>query len=138
AAARPPFRFAPRGGPPLVMGVLNVTPDSFSDGGRFLDADAAHAHALRLVLEGADILDIGGESSRPGAEPLSESEELARVIPVIEGVRRKSAVPISIDTMKPAVARAAIEAGADIWNDVAALRAPGALETAAELGAPVI
>ncbi len=132
------LRFAQRAGRPLVMGVVNVTPDSFSDGGRFLDAAAARAHALRLIGEGADILDIGGESTRPGAEPLAEAEERGRVLPVIDAVRRESAIPISIDTMKPGVARAAMAAGADVWNDVAALRAPGALEAAAALGAPVI
>jgi dihydropteroate synthase len=111
------FRF-PR--PALVMGIVNVTPDSFSDGGRFLDADAAAAHALRLVEQGAEILDIGGESSRPGAQPVSEAEELRRVIPVIEKLVARVKVPLSIDTMKPAVARAALAAGASIVNDVGA------------------
>jgi dihydropteroate synthase len=120
------------------MGVVNVTPDSFSDGGQHDTAPAAVAHALSLVEQGADILDIGGESTRPGAEPVSEAEELSRVIPVIEGVRRKSNVAISIDTMKPAVARAAVAAGATMWNDVAALREPGALDAAAELGCEVV
>lgn len=121
-----------------VMGVVNVTPDSFSDGGRHDCAPAAVAHALSLVEHGADILDIGGESTRPGAEPVSVDEELARVLPVIEGVRRQSVVAISIDTMKPAVARAAMAAGATIWNDVAALREPGALDAAADLGCEVV
>jgi dihydropteroate synthase len=120
------------------MGVLNVTPDSFSDGGRFLAPDAARAQAARLIEDGADILDVGGESTRPGADALSEADEIARVLPVIEAVRRESAIPISVDTMKPGVMRAALAAGADLWNDVAALRAPGALQAAAELHAPVI
>ena len=121
-----------------VMGVVNVTPDSFSDGGRHDTTSAAVAHALWLIDQGADILDIGGESTRPGAEPVSEAEELARVIPVIEGVRRQSGVALSIDTMKPGVARAAVMAGATMWNDVAALREPGALEAAAGLGCDVV
>ena len=111
------------------MGVVNVTPDSFSDGGRFLDAGAALAQARRLIAEGADILDIGGESTRPGAAPVTAAEEIARIVPVIEAIRAESAVPISIDTMKPEVARAAVAAGATIWNDVTALgwrrRQPG-------------
>ena len=120
------------------MGVVNVTPDSFSDGGRFLDEAAAVSHALRLIGEGADILDIGGESTRPGAEPVSVDEEIARVLPVIEAVRRESELPVSIDTMKPEVARAAAAAGATIWNDVSALRGVGALQAAAELGCGVV
>jgi dihydropteroate synthase len=121
------------------MGVVNVTPDSFSDGGRFLHEAAAVAHARKLLADGADILDIGGESTRPGAEPVSADLELARVLPVIEAVRRDSAVPISIDTTKPEVARAAVEAGAAIWNDVTALRgAPDSADAAAELGCDVI
>ncbi len=123
---------------PLVMGIINVTPDSFSDGGQFADSDAAIDHALQRVRDGADILDIGGESTRPGAHPVGEADELRRVVPVIRGIRRHSKVAISIDTMKPNVARAAIEAGASIWNDVNALRAPGALAMAAELGCGVI
>jgi dihydropteroate synthase len=123
----------------LVMGIVNVTPDSFSDGGRFLDRESAVEHARRLIGEGADILDIGGESTRPGAEPVTEADEIARVVPVIEAVRRESAVPISIDTMKPAVARAAVEAGATMWNDVTALTwSPDSLATAAELGCEVV
>jgi dihydropteroate synthase len=106
--------------PALVMGVVNVTPDSFSDGGKFLDPDAAVAHALELVEQGAEILDIGGESTRPGAEPVDEKEELRRVIPVFERLASKVKIPLSIDTMKPAVARAALQAGASIVNDVAA------------------
>jgi dihydropteroate synthase len=121
------------------MGIVNVTPDSFSDGGRFLDPGLAVAHARRLVAEGADMLDIGGESTRPGAAPTAEAEETARVVPVIEAIRRESAIPISVDTMKPAVARAAVRAGATMWNDVSALRwAPESLATAAELGCEVV
>ncbi len=108
--------------PALVMGVVNVTPDSFSDGGKFLDAGAAVAHGLNLVAQGAEILDIGGESTRPGAEPVSEAEELRRVLPVIELLAGRVRVPLSIDTTKPAVARAALAAGASIVNDVAAHR----------------
>ena len=122
------------------MGVVNATPDSFSDGGRFLDGAAAVSHGLRLLADGADILDIGGESTRPEAEPVPDAEELARIVPVIARIKaeRPDAV-ISVDTMKPAVARAAIEAGAAIWNDVTALSyAPDSLETAAELGCEVV
>ena len=108
--------------PALVMGIVNVTPDSFSDGGRFLDARAAVAHALRLIEEGAEIIDVGGESSRPGAVPVSEAGELRRVMPVIEELTGKVRVPLSIDTIKPGVARAALGAGASIVNDVAANR----------------
>jgi dihydropteroate synthase len=120
----------------LVMGVVNVTPDSFSDGGRFLEPAAAVEHALRLVHEGADILDIGGESTRPGADPVSEAEELRRVIPVVEEVARRVPVAVSIDTQKPAVARAALEAGASLVNDVGANREdPGMWQTVAQAGA---
>jgi dihydropteroate synthase len=123
----------------LVMGVVNVTPDSFSDGGRHLAPENALAHARRLIADGADILDIGGESTRPGAEPVAEAEELARTIPLIAAIRAESDVPLSIDTMKPAVARAAISAGASIWNDVSALRfSPDAPAVAAELGRQVV
>jgi dihydropteroate synthase len=108
--------------PALVMGIVNVTPDSFSDGGRFLDADAAVAHGLTLEEQGAEILDVGGESTRPGVVPVDEAEELRRVIPVIEQLSKRAKVPVSIDTMKPAVARAALAAGASIVNDVAANR----------------
>lgn len=118
------FRF-PR--PALIMGVVNVTPDSFSDGGRFLEPDAAVAHALKLVEQGAEILDIGGESTRPQAVPVGEIEELRRVIPVIERLAGCVQVPISIDTMKPAVARAALAAGASLVNDVAANREDDAM-----------
>ena len=122
---------------PAVMGVLNVTPDSFSDGGRFAVAEAAVRHALRMADEGAAIIDIGGESTRPGAEPINEQEELDRVVPVIEAIRRELDIPISVDTSKPAVMRAAADAGADMINDVYALRGEGALETAVELQKPV-
>ncbi|MEA1943211.1 MAG: dihydropteroate synthase [Pseudomonadota bacterium] len=123
---------------PFVMGVLNVTPDSFSDGGKWIDQQAAVARALEMLGNGADVIDIGGESTRPGAEPVPEDEELRRVIPVIKALRERTAARISVDTVKPVVARAAVEAGADIWNDVMALRHDGAVETAAELGVPVI
>lgn len=124
-------------GPALVMGIVNVTPDSFSDGGRFEQAEQAVEHGLRLAEEGADILDIGGESTRPGAQPVGIEEELARVIPVIERLSRQCDVPISIDTSKPEVMRAAVSAGAAMINDVNGLRAPGAVATAAELAVPV-
>jgi dihydropteroate synthase len=117
---------------PFVMGIVNVTPDSFSDGGRFLSTDIAVEHALNLILDGADILDIGGESTRPGAKVVSIDEELKRVIPVIEALRKTCTVPISIDTYKPDVMRHAIAAGADIVNDVRALQEPNALEIVAE------
>jgi dihydropteroate synthase len=115
------FRFEfPR--PAMLMGIVNVTPDSFSDGGRFLDTDKAIQHALSLVDQGADILDIGGESTRPGAAFVTEKVELARVIPVIERLAQRVQVPLSIDTVKPNVARAALKAGASIVNDIAANR----------------
>ena len=113
--------------PALVMGIVNVTPDSFSDGGRFLDASAAVAHALQLVEQGAGIIDVGGESTRPGALPVTEPEELRRVMPVIEQLAGRIKVPISIDTAKAGVARAALAAGASIVNDVAANREDDAL-----------
>src|SRR5450432_2142925 len=113
--------------PALVMGIVNVTPDSFSDGGKFLDSRKAIRHALKLAEQGAEILDIGGESTRPGAKPVSEKEELRRVIPVIAKLASKIEIPLSIDTMKPVVARAALEAGASIVNDVAANRKNGAM-----------
>jgi len=122
---------------PVVMGVLNVTPDSFSDGGRYASADAALAQARRMIEEGAAIIDVGGESTRPGAEPVPEAEELARVLPVIERIGRELGCLISIDTMKPGVMRAACAAGAELINDVMALRAPGALEVARHAGAAV-
>jgi len=120
------------------MGVLNLTPDSFSDGADLASPMAAADRAAQMTAEGADWLDVGGESTRPGAAPVGEAEELARVIPAIDAIWARTAAPISIDTMKPAVARAAIAAGASLWNDVYALRAPGALETAAELGCGVV
>jgi dihydropteroate synthase len=117
-------------GAPVVMGVLNVTPDSFSDGGRFNERDAALLHARRMIEEGATIIDIGGESTRPGAASAGVDDELARVVPVIEALRRESDVFISVDTSKPEVMRAACAAGADIINDVRALVEPGALAAA--------
>ena len=113
--------------PALVMGIVNVTPDSFFDGGRFLEAQAAVAHSLQLVEQGAEIIDIGGESTRPGALPVDEDEELRRVLPVIKRLAGQVKVPISIDTVKPGVARAALDAGASIVNDVAANREDPAL-----------
>jgi dihydropteroate synthase len=121
------------------MGVLNVTPDSFSDGGRFTGLDAAVAQARRLISDGADILDIGGESTRPGAAPVDEAEEIGRIEPLIRALAAETGARISIDTMKPAVARAAVAAGASIWNDVTALgHAPHSLDTAAALGCDVV
>lgn len=122
---------------PRVMGVLNVTPDSFSDGGRFADADAAVAHALRMIEEGAALIDIGGESTRPGAQPVDADAEIRRVVPVIEALAARTDVLLSIDTSKPAVMTAAVQAGATMINDVRALREPGALEAAAASGAAV-
>ena len=113
----------------LVMGILNVTPDSFSDGGQFDRVDLALEHAMDMQKEGADIIDIGGESTRPGAKAVSIEAELERVIPVIEAIRQQSTVPISIDTSKPEVMRAAVEAGADMVNDVNALQMEGGVET---------
>ena len=123
---------------PQVMGIVNVTPDSFSDGGAHDSVDAAIAHGLRLVEEGADVLDIGGESTRPGAAEVDVDEELRRVLPVIERLAATVAVPISIDTSKPEVMRAAVSAGASMINDVFALRRDGALDMAATLGVPVV
>ena len=132
------FEFAfPR--PALVMGVVNVTPDSFSDGGHYFDCAAAVAHAEELAAQGADIIDVGGESTRPGAEPVDEPEELRRVIPVVEKLSARLKCPISIDTMKPGVARAALQAGASIVNDVAANRTDDAMwRLVAESGAGYI
>ncbi|TXD42587.1 dihydropteroate synthase [Xanthomonas campestris] len=123
---------------PQVMGIVNVTPDSFSDGGQHTTVDAAVAHGLRLVAEGAAVLDVGGESTRPGASAVSLEDELQRVIPVIQALSAQTAVPISVDTYKPEVMRAAVAAGAGMINDVHALRSPGALEAAAELAVPVV
>ncbi|NOU25559.1 MAG: dihydropteroate synthase [Methylotenera sp.] len=122
---------------PHVMGIVNVTPDSFSDGGKFSSTDMAVEHALKLIAEGADILDVGGESTRPGAHPVSLDEELSRVIPVIETLSKLTTVPISIDTYKPEVMRQAIVAGADIVNDVRALQEPGAFDVVAKSQAGV-
>jgi len=124
-------------GNPVVMGVLNVTPDSFSDGGRHTDLRAALAHAERMAAEGAAIIDVGGESTRPGAAPVDVGEELRRVIPVIERLAGRLAIPVSVDTSKPEVMRAAIACGASMINDVAALRAPGAIDAAAESDAAI-
>lgn len=124
---------------PLVMGILNVTPDSFSDGGRYATSGTAITRALEMAAQGADIIDIGGESSRPGAEPVSADEELARVIPVISSLRKQSTIPISIDTYKSPVAEAALDAGADLINDISALRMDPELATVvAAAHAPVI
>ena len=124
---------------PQVMGIVNVTPDSFSDGGRWATTERAIEQAMRLVEQGADVLDIGGESTRPGAEPVTEIEEIERVAPVIAGVRARWGGPISVDTMKPGVARAAVAAGATMWNDVTALtHAPDSLSVAAELGCDIV
>ncbi|RBJ71410.1 dihydropteroate synthase, partial [Pseudomonas sp. MWU12-2534b] len=112
---------------PLVMGILNATPDSFSDGGRFLARDDALRQAERMIAEGVDLLDIGGESTRPGAPPVPLDEELARVIPLVEALRPLN-VPLSIDTYKPAVMRAALAAGADLINDIWGFRQPGAID----------
>ncbi len=122
---------------PRICGVVNVTPDSFSDGGVSLDTQTAIERGVRLVSEGADLLDVGGESTRPGAEAVDVVEELARIVPVIEGLARHVAVPISVDTSKPEVMRAAVAAGAGLINDVYALRHEGAAEAAASLGVPV-
>ena len=121
-----------------VMGIVNVTPDSFSDGGAHDTSAAAIAHGLKLVEEGADVLDIGGESTRPGADDVSIDEELRRVIPVIEALAAQVNVPISIDTAKPEVMRAAVAAGAGMINDVYALRREGALDEAASLNVPIV
>jgi len=122
---------------PVVMGILNVTPDSFSDGGRHADIDAAVEWGLAMAAEGAAIIDVGGESTRPGAAPVDLEEELARVVPVIERLARRAGIPISVDTTKPEVMRAAVAAGACLINDVRALQAPGALVAAAETGAGI-
>ena len=124
-------------GSPVVMGVLNITPDSFSDGGRFTERAGALAHARRMIGEGAAIVDVGGESTRPGAQAADLAAELERVIPIIEALRRESQVFISVDTSKPEVMRAAIAAGADIINDVRALAVEGALAAAAASGAGI-
>ena len=119
------------------MGIVNVTPNSFSDGGKFLDASVAIAHGLKLRDEGADIVDVGGESTRPGAAPVALEEELRRVLPVIEALKREGAA-VSVDTMKPEVMRAAIDAGCEMVNDVNAFRAPGAIEAVANADVDVV
>jgi len=121
-----------------IMGVLNVTPDSFFDGGQFLDAGRAVEHGLKMVEDGADVLDVGGESTRPGAVPVALDEELRRVVPVIAALRRQTRALISVDTMKPEVARAALDAGADIINDVGGMRGSGMIGAAANSRAGVI
>lgn len=123
---------------PKIMGILNVTPDSFSDGGRWNTLDRALAHAEQMIKEGATIIDIGGESTRPGATPVPLDEELLRVIPVVEKISKELDVMISIDTSQPKVMEEAVKAGAHIWNDIRALRLDGALEMAAKLQCPVI
>src|SRR3954453_21633850 len=115
-------RAMPIGERTLIMGILNVTPDSFSDGGQFVSLDAALAHAEQMISEGADIIDVGGESTRPGGEPVSVEEEIRRVVPVIEALSHRAEVPISVDTTKSEVARVALDAGAAIVNDISALR----------------
>lgn len=122
---------------PRVVGIINLTPDSFSDGGRYRGLDAAQDHALRMIEQGADMLDIGGESTRPGSDPVSESEEIARVVPLIDRLAPRVDVPISVDTSKPGVMKAAVAAGAGMINDVRALQSPGAMEAAASLAVPV-
>lgn len=122
---------------PVIMGILNVTPDSFSDGGEFDRVDAAVARALEMQVQGALMIDIGGESTRPGAQPVDAAQEIDRVVPVIEAIRRQSDIPISIDTSKPEVMIAAVQAGANLVNDVNALRAEGAVGCCAELAVPV-
>jgi len=122
---------------PAVMGVLNVTPDSFSDGGRYGSVDAAVAHGVRMAEQGASIIDVGGESTRPGASPVTVSEELGRVLPVLEALARRVDVALSVDTSKAEVMREAVAAGAGMINDVRALEAPGALEAAASSGAAI-
>jgi dihydropteroate synthase len=124
-------------GRPRVMGILNVTPDSFSDGGDFLRPDDALRRAEVMIGEGADVIDVGGESTRPGAAAVPAAEEAARVVPVIRALAERFSVPISVDTSKPEVMRAAVAAGAGLINDVRALRLPGALEAARDAGVPV-
>jgi dihydropteroate synthase len=140
----PPFwqlrdRTLTPGAPPLILGIVNVTPDSFSDGGQFLDADAAVAHGLNLVEQGADLLDIGGESTRPGSQPVPLEEELARVIPVVRRLAALTSTPLSVDTTKAEVARQALQAGAHVINDITALRGDPAMpEVVRSYGAGVI
>jgi dihydropteroate synthase len=122
---------------PVIMGILNVTPDSFSDGGQFNQLESAVNHALQMQAEGAAIIDIGGESTRPGAQSVDAAQEINRVIPVIEALRKRTDIPVSIDTSKPEVMRRAVEAGADMVNDVNALQAEGAVECCVEMNVPV-
>ncbi len=122
---------------PIVMGILNLTPDSFSDGGNWVDPGAALDHALAMVEAGAHIIDVGGESTRPGASAVSASEEMDRIVPVIESLTKHAGVPLSVDTSKPEVMRAAVRAGAGMVNDVFALRQAGAVNAVAELAVPV-
>ena len=123
---------------PLVMGILNVTPDSFSDGGQFCDVDRAVARALEMCRQGADIIDVGGESTRPDAEPVDPGREIERVLPVIEGIKRAHDVRVSVDTMKAGVARQALDAGADMINDVTAIHDPAMLSLICERRVPVV
>ncbi len=123
---------------PFVMGILNVTPDSFSDGGLRMDAETAAEHAFRMADDGAEVIDIGAESTRPGFSPVPAEEEIARLLPVLERIIGSVDVPVSVDTMKAETARAALDAGADIINDVNALRSPGMSELVAETDVPVI
>ena len=123
---------------PLIMGILNVTPDSFSDGGRFFDVKAAVAHAKQMVADGADAIDIGGESTRPNSERISSEEELRRVVPVIKALLKELAVPLSIDTMKPEVAEACLKLGVHMLNDITGLRNPRMIEIAAKYNVPTI
>jgi dihydropteroate synthase len=123
---------------PLVMGIVNVTPDSFSDGGEYHETHRAVDHGLRLIAEGADILDIGGESTRPGAEPVSVDDELARVVPVVQALRKRTTLPISVDTMKAEVACQSLEAGASIINDVSGFRDPQMIEVASQFQAGLV
>jgi dihydropteroate synthase len=132
-----PLRHLLVAGRPLVCGILNVTPDSFSDPGLFRSPDRAIEHGRRLAAEGADVIDVGGESTRPGSRPPGLAEELDRVVPVIAALARSVAVPLSVDTSRPQVMEAAVAAGASMINDVRALRSPGALAAAAELDVPV-
>lgn len=132
------FKLQQAGQPaPQVMGILNVTPDSFSDGGQFDQPDKALQHARQMIAEGVDIIDIGGESTRPGASAVSVDEELHRVIPIIEAIRTESDIPISVDTSKPIVMREAVRVGANMINDVCALQEAGALDVVTDLGVPV-
>jgi dihydropteroate synthase len=126
------------GFPPLIMGILNVTPDSFSDGGQFFDKDKAIAHGIQMVEQGADMIDVGGESTRPFSDPVSASKEIDRVVPVISALSKKVSIPISIDTSKAEVARAAIDAGASIINDISALRDADMADVAKKANVPLI